>query len=269
MSEKITFPPGVLGEDPVRLEVLACGEGWFALDKPAGLLLAPDALHPPETPSIVEAIQAAALAGKPQLTALGIAGCGRVHALDTEISGVAILATSESSAATLRNQLGSGAWEFVYEIVCQGADGPAERRCDRPIVRHADPNRFRMVLSAREGKRCQSHFLRSEAWGGYSLWEVRTADNRPHQVRAHAAECGLRIVGEAVYGRVRNVYLSSLKRGYRPGREQERPLHPGLAAHLRFIRCGQPGSGGFSVESRRPKTLSTLLARLQDAADAA
>lgn len=262
MSDLITFPPGVLGQDPLRLPVLARGEGWFAIAKPAGLLLAPDAFHPDDAPSIAGAIHAAATAGKPQLAALGIGGCARIHSLDAELSGAAVLASTEETAALLRNHNGSGRWEFVYELVTEAHEGPGELVCELPLTRHElQP---RMVVSHREGKRCRTVFTLVRRIGGYVLWEARTLENRPHQVRLHAGECGLRIAGEFLYVRVREVYLSAIKRGYRPGRDEERPIHSGLAMHLRTIRA-LPGSRPEVVaEAPRPKTLMALVRRLEE-----
>lgn len=259
----ITFPPGVLSAEPVRLDVLARGAGWFAIDKPPGLLLAPDAVHPEDAQSIVAAIHQAAAAGKPQLAALDIGGCARIHAMDAEVSGVAVLATDPSAAATLRDALGSGRWRFHYEFVAEAADAPAQLECDLPLVRHG--GQPRIIVSHRGGKRCRTAFLRLQALGSHALWSAVTAENRLHQVRVHAAECGLRIPGETVYGRVRPVFLSSLKRGYRRGAEDERPLHAGLALHLHRVSLGQ-GSELIDVESPRPKSLAALVRRLEDRA---
>jgi 23S rRNA-/tRNA-specific pseudouridylate synthase len=262
MADLITFPPGVLDPGPVRLPILARGDSWFALDKPAGLILTPDAFHAEDAPTVVSAIHAAALAGKPQLVALGITGCSRIHALDAELSGAVVLASAEKSAAAMRNEIGSGKWEFVYDLVTEAYEGPEEISCDLPLLRHG--RLPRMVVSHQAGKRCQTRFNLVRRLGAYVLWEVRTVENRAHQVRVHAAESGLRIVGEFLYVRVRQVYLSAIKRGYRPGREDERPLHPGLALHLRKVQSGSEGAFAVSVASKRPKTLSTLIKRLED-----
>lgn len=262
MPDLITFPPGVLTEAPVRLDVLARGDAWFAVDKPAGLLLAPDAFHPDDAPSIVSAIHAAATAGKPQLASLGIAGCGRIHALDAEVGGAAVLATSENAAASLRNQLGSGHWEFVFDLVTEASDAAADEiTCELPIGRHM--SQPRMIVSHRGGKRCRTTFTRVRRLGTHEVWQARTAENRLHQVRLHAAESGLRIVGEFLYTRVRPVYLSSIKRRYRPGREEERPLHPGLGLHARIIRTRETAEPAIHVESPLPKTLAALIKRLE------
>lgn len=258
----ITFPPGVLGDEPRRIRVLARGEGWFAVDKPAGLALAADALHPEGAPSLAGAIHAAALAGKPQLTALGIGGCSRIHSLDAEASGVAILACGEGEASALRNSLGSGRWEFTYQFLAQGSSGEPSITCDLPIAKH--PTLARMIVSHRQGKRCATIFTREKILGGFELWTALTRENRPNQVRLHAAESGLRLLGEYTYGRVPPVLLSSLKRKYRPGRHAEQPLHPGLALHLQEVRFPAPGSAEAGVRAGRPKTFDALVRRLEE-----
>ncbi len=255
----ITFPPGVLAPEPVRLNILARGTGWFAIDKPAGLLLAPDTLHPEDAPSIVGAIHAAATAGKPQLAALGIGGCARIHAMDAEISGVAVLAADPDAAARMRAALGSGRWHFHGELVAETVDGPGEFECDLPLVRHA--SQPRIIVSHREGKRCRTAFTRLQSLGSHALWRAVTAENRLNQIRVHAAESGLRIAGEALYGRVRAVYLSALKRRYRRGTEDERPLHAGVALHLHRINF-EDSAGPVEIESPRPKSLAALVRRL-------
>ncbi len=262
MADLITFPPGVLDPGPVRLSIVARGESWFALDKPAGLILAPDAFHEDNAPTVVTAIHAAATAGKPQLAALGITGCSRIHALDAELGGVVVLASSEKAAPAMRNEIGTGKWEFTYDLVTEAYEGPDTIECDLPLLRHG--RLPRMVVSHHAGKRCTTKFTLVRRLGAYVLWEVRTNENRAHQVRAHAAECGLRIVGEFLYVRVRLVYLSALKRDYRPGRDEERPLHPGLALHLRKVTSGKGAAFTVSAESKRPKTLATLIKRLEE-----
>lgn len=252
----------MLGPDPLRLEVLARGDAWFAINKPAGVVLAPDAMHAEDAASIVGAIHAAASAGKPQLAALGISGCSRIHHLDAEVSGVAVCATSEYSAARLRNEHGSGGWEFVFEFVAEAAEGPGELECDLPLVRHA--SQPRMIVSHRQGKQCVTRFRRLQQLGSHAIWEARTAQNRLHQVRVHAAERGLRIVGEFLYARVRPVYLSSLKRNYRSGRDEERPLHASVALHLGEVRIGSDRDARCVVRAPKPKTLATLIKRLEE-----
>lgn len=257
-SELISFPPGVLGADAVRLPVLVRQADWFAVNKPAGVAVCADPLEP-AAPGLLEAIGAALHAGKPQLQRLGIADCARVHGLDAEATGALVLATSPEAHARLRNAVGSRRVQFVYEFVASGRLA-CEVDCALPLARHsAEP---RMVVSHRDGRISETSFRLVRELGEYRVWEARTRENRPHQVRLHAAESGLRIPGEAIYGRVPLVYLSAVKRGFRPGRGEERSLHSPLALHLREIEIHEEGAT-VRVSAPLPRSLAVMIELLE------
>jgi 23S rRNA-/tRNA-specific pseudouridylate synthase len=255
-AELITFPAGVLGPDPCRLAVLARGDDFFAVSKPSGVALAPDALEEGE-PSLLDALAAALRAGKPQLERLAIRHCGRVHGLDAPATGAVVIASSPEGEARLRNAAGSRRMEFVYDLVAERIDEPREFCCTLPVARHsAQP---RMVVSHRTGRKCETLFTPVRELGGHVLWEARTCENRPHQIRLHAAENGLRIPGEHIYGRVSLVYLSRLKAAYRPGRGEERPLHAPLALHLREIVIKSATARVTLACAEMPRSLATMV----------
>jgi 23S rRNA-/tRNA-specific pseudouridylate synthase len=262
----ITFPAGVLGRDPTRLPILASGPDWIALAKPAGVALGNDLLES-RWADVLGALDAAIREGKPQLARLGITHAGRIHSIDAEISGVLILAVGPEAEARLRNDVGSGRWEFVYDLVTQASKHEETvMTCDLPIVRHA--TEARMIVSHATGKKCATTFEPVRALGRWHQWEARTRENRPHQIRVHAAERGLRIPGETVYGRVPRVYLSELKPRFRPPRgREERPLHASLALHLREIRMADAAGGLTRIEAARPKTFDVMLQRMAAAVE--
>lgn len=263
-TELITFPAGVLSADPIRLPVLGRGVGWLALFKPAGVGLAPEALET-GVGNIESALVSAIGAQKPQLTALGLTYAGHVHHLDFDASGVAIFATSAQDEARMRNDWGSQRWEFVFDLLTETGRSEGEKAvtCRLPLARH--PAEPRMVVSHAGGRKCETAFAPVRSFGRWACWEARTRENRPHQIRVHASESHLRISGENTYECVGSVFLSELKRKYRPGRDEERPLHPGLCLHLREVRF--PGESGRteSVAAARPKSFSVLLRRLEEA----
>jgi len=263
--ECITFPAGVLGAEPARLPVLARGEGWMALAKPAGVSVGSEALEPTAA-DLIGALQSALAAGKPQLLRLGITHAGRVHHIDAAATGAVVLALGAEAEARSRNDVGSQRWEFVFDVLAEAnvGDEPAPLTCDLPLVRHATEPR--MVVSHATGKKCATTFTPVRSLGRWGLWEARTQDNRPHQIRVHARESGLRIPGENTYGRVPRVFLSQLKSKYRAGGDDERPLHPGLALHLREIGFRGAAEAAIRVVAERPKSFEVLLRRLADSA---
>jgi 23S rRNA pseudouridine955/2504/2580 synthase len=263
--DMITFPGGVLGIEPVRLPIVARGEGWLAVAKPAGIAVGGDSLEA-QSPDLGAAIVAALTAGKPQLANLGITHLGRVHGLDAAASGVLVLALSPGTEAQMRNAIGSRQWEFVFDVLTQTGNHPEGTTIvsDLPLTRHAlEP---RVLVSHATGKRCETHFTPVRTLGRWMLWEARTRDNRPHQIRVHAVERGLRIPGETTYGSVPRVFLSDLKPKYRPGRDDERPLHSSICLHLREVGFTAAGKAATRVTAPRPKSFEVLLRRLEEAA---
>jgi 23S rRNA-/tRNA-specific pseudouridylate synthase len=261
----LTFPAGVLGAEPARLPVLARGDDWIALAKPAGVSVGSEALEPTAADLLV-ALQGALAAGKPQLLTLGITHAGRVHHIDAAATGVVVLALGAGAEARLRNDVGSHRWEFVFDVLAEAnvGDEATPLTCDLPLVRHASEPR--MVVSHATGRKCATTFGPVRSLGRWALWEARTRDNRPHQIRVHARESGLRIPGENTYGRVPRVFLSQLRVKYRAGRDDERPLHPGLAVHLREIVFTGPDQTAIRVVAEPPKSFAVLLRRLADSA---
>ena len=93
-----------------------------------------------------------------------------------------------------------------------------------------------MFISHKTGKKACTHFRFLGAYGYYELWEATASFMRPHQIRYHAADQGLVIVGEYLYGEELPLLLSQFKRKY-TGRDRERPLYEGLYLHMTLLLC--------------------------------
>ena len=101
----------------------------------------------------------------------------------------------------------------------------------------------------------------------YAVWTATTTFDRLHQVRVHAAESGLPIVGESRYAKTTPIFLSEIKRNYRPagdGTRVEPPLYGELCLHL--ARIAFPGADGkpVVVEAPLPKPFAVLLKKLAE-----
>lgn len=259
----IGFPPPLLGDKPLRLDVLAATEDWLALDKPAGF---GTRAHPwDETPDLDGALNLQLEAGKPELQRTGASLFGSAYYLDPEISGVALFAKSRDALTDLRNHFGSGDCKFRFHFVAASAsaqDAAAladEFTADAPLLPHN--TKPKMVPSTAKGKKCFTQFKRlADSEHGWTLWEAKADFFRPHQVRAHAATHGIAVLGDALYDG--------------PGAPTVRQLHPrarrsdldslvfkGLAIHL--SRADFPAAEGTEVvESPFSKPFTLLLKRL-------
>jgi len=236
----ISFPEGFLGSRPRKFELLTNRADCFAVNKPAGMACYQHdwALGRPD---FSMALRRSLLEGKPQLARLGIEGVFRVYNLEAEASGALLYAKTEEAEARYRNAFGAEQMDFLFHLLVRPEGEDPERVCALPVARHFEEPR--MAVSHKTGKKCETRFRRLRRYGPYELWEARSRQLRLHQVRLHAAESGLRIVGDPLYGANEQLYLSRIKRDYRPGRRPERPLRQGLCLHLLRVEAPAFGSG--------------------------
>lgn len=256
--EKLGFPEGLLAEKSVRLDVLNCQMGKFiAINKPANFYLEADGIA--ENPrTIIASIKAQV--GKKELERLGVETPYAVFVTDPEISGVALIASNKNSSDELRNAFGSGLFEFEFEFLSERPYGKVEEVVDLPLIRHE--NKPRTIVSHRFGKKCQTKFELKEDFGEWQLWSAKTNFLRWHQIRIHAAEAGLRMVGDDTYVRVRKIFLSRLKRGQFKG-EEVAPVYDNLALHLSKLTINLGGEK-FEISAPMPKGFSVLLKKIRN-----
>ncbi|MEY2820812.1 MAG: hypothetical protein ACO268_00780 [Opitutales bacterium] len=257
--DSIGFPAGTLGETALRVQVLALGEGWAALSKPAEVCLED---HPWQQgrPTLLGSLRAQLAAGKPEMRRLGLADPAAVFGPEPEVDGVAVIADRERSLSAWREAVGSGAFAFHYEFIARTEDAPEEGGlCDLPLA--MDDEGRRAFVSHRNGKRAETRFAGGETMGRWRIWTARTALPRRDQVRVHAAECGLRIAGELRYGRSGRVTLTDTTPKGRLNKGEDRPLHRGLLLRLAEVR-GKVGGLEVAITAPPADDFATTVKRL-------
>ena len=261
---KIGFPAGSLLETPLRMEVAACKNGVYAvLNKPADVLF-DSYLGAPKCKSVMQALRAQE--GKPELCRLGIKSPYSVCQIDCEMSGAALFAMDKEISAKLRNAAWSGMFELSYVFLARRSQADDSFDVDLPVYLPEEQPMW--VVSHRFGKKAKTSFRRIDASGDYELWGATTESARPHQLRVHAADKGLKIVGETLYAKGGCVYLSSIKGDYRlpTGAKKEVPLYPHLAVHLSRIKMrsadGLEDVGCIDANAPLPKGFTVMLKKL-------
>jgi 23S rRNA pseudouridine1911/1915/1917 synthase len=243
-AERAVAHAAAPGEVPFR--VVHADSAVIVVDKPAGVVVHPDAAHRSGT------LVAGLLASYPELVRLPELGCGEpdrpgiVHRLDKDTSGLLVVARSANAYRSLTAQLAARTMSRTYLALACGALGAESGVVDAPIGRSLrDPTRMTVAVGGRAARthyRVLARFVQPlEA----SFLELRLETGRTHQIRVHLAAIGHPVVGDARY------------RGDRRRSGCARPfLH---AAGLAFVN---PASGReVSFTSPLPADLVAVLER--------
>ena len=244
----------------MRLDAPLVKEGAFiAINKPAGIYMEADGIAT-NPKNIIAAIKAQK--GKPELERLGIDTPFAVFVTDPEISGLCLIASNKDAATTLRNDFGSGNMRFEFLILSEKPQSPLKLNIALPLLKHEE--KPRAIVSHRFGKKASTSFKLLEDLGEYQLWSATTNFLRWHQIRLHAAEAGLRPIGEDTYVRVRKLMLSRLlRRGIvRRTDEEETPIYSNMAYHLAKISF-RFGGEEFEASAQLPKKFELMLKKIR------
>lgn len=245
-----------------EISVLFEDEHLLVLNKPARLGLVSDPAEPARA-SLMDLLHKGIADGKPWATQRSLSFLMNAHRLETETSGVLLLAKNKTILSDLLNRFGSEQTELAFLTIVAG--NPSENRFSVNAKLAPDPTRPGVVrVDQRNGKQARTTFDVLERFTRWTLLKATLLTHRPHQVRAHLVRAGFRMAGDAAYGG-KPLLLSSMKPGYRLKPKQvERPLlgEPCLhAAHLSFVH---PVTGAsLAIEAPTPKALQVALKYLR------
>jgi 23S rRNA pseudouridine1911/1915/1917 synthase len=226
----------------------------LALDKPAGLPIAPDREDQGRS-SLIGLLHRGIADAKPWATSRTLSYLMYAHRLDAEASGILLLAKNKAVLAKLLDLFGSQQAKLAFVALVQGASLEDQFSVDAKLA----TNRIqggRMRVDAKFGKRAHTDFKVLERFAGWTLLNCFPLTHRPHQVRLHLGRAGFRVAGDEAYGG-KPLWLSSLKPGYRlkPG-HTERPLIGRACLHAESLSLTRPDTGEpLVVKAPWPKDL--------------
>ena len=236
--------------DKPDIEVLLRGNGYAAIAKPPGFAVGAERNKPGETP-LLDAIAAA----------LGTDKVMVVHRLDRETSGVMLVATEPEAHRALSLAFQRREVQKQYLALIRGVPHEAEGEIDAPLEK--DPGHAGHMRIARrgDGKPSVTRWSVRERFRGYSLLEVRPETGRMHQIRVHLRHAGLPLAVDPAYGGAAGIFLSELKRGYKPARDRPEAAVLGrVSLHAERLAFLDPTSGAeVRVEASPPKDLRRAL----------
>jgi 23S rRNA pseudouridine1911/1915/1917 synthase len=259
---ELLAPPPPRDFDPIAdsamtLTALFEDEDVLVIDKPAGVATHP--LQPSETGTVANAI----IAKYPETAGVGFARRepGLLHRLDTDTSGVLVVARNQRAFDALRAAAREGKVHKRYWALVEGAV-PAEGRVDYPLVPHRkDPRRVEAVtphVRLRAGTRTFEAHTRYKPLRAVktrdatlTLVEVEVETAFRHQVRVHLATVGHPLYADALY------------KGPPPGEGVRLSRH---FLHASEVLFPHPRDGAITtVKSPLPNELAAALAAIERA----
>lgn len=211
---------------PKDVTVAAEGPGWLALCKPAGLPVHPTARYLHNT-----------LTGVVRERFGPDSGLNMAHRLDRETSGLVLFGRGPEATRALKASFRLGEVKKRYlAIVVGDLTGPLE--VSEPIG-PALGSAIRIRMGARpDGQPAKTRFEPVARYGSHTLVSALPETGRQHQIRVHLECIGLRLLGDKLYGRPDEFFLTLVEEGLGPAMQAELgfPRHALHAAHLCFPR---------------------------------
>lgn len=198
--------------EAIPLDILYEDDDIVVVNKPAGMVVHPAAGHAAGT--LVNAI----LAHCPHLNIGGVERPGIVHRLDSDTSGIIVVAKNDAAMRDLQAQFKSRRVRKMYLALMEGHVKPPHGKIDAPVGR--DPkHRQKMAVRpipqppslAGKGARglgrardAVTIYRTLATLGGYTLVEAEPQTGRTHQIRVHLAFLGFPVVADGIYGKKKN-----------------------------------------------------------------
>jgi 23S rRNA pseudouridine1911/1915/1917 synthase len=175
-------------------DILFEDEHMLVVNKPSGVLSQPNNNKDPDILDIIANMGIKLIGGEDPNR------YGLVHRLDKDTSGVLILSKSEESYQKLQDEFRLRKVGKCYHFVATGQVKKMEFTSNFPLGRNPKKRYARMVDET--GRDAETFFKLQKLYGKkYSLWEARPKTGRTHQIRVHAAEAGLSIIGDPLYAK--------------------------------------------------------------------
>lgn len=183
------------GETP-PLRIIAETPDWIVVDKPAGLLMHPDARHPNQT--LIDAVVAHA----PEVAKVGEDPNrpGIVSRLDKDVSGLVVIAKTQAALDGLKKQFAEHRVIKEYLALVYGEVPKDEGEIRFRIGRSTSKARMAARPSATaHGQAAWTHYEVCQRFRGASLLKLQILTGRTHQIRAHLHAFGHPVMGDRLY----------------------------------------------------------------------
>lgn len=225
----------------VKFAIIVDADDYIVIDKPAGIVVHQTQVHP-EPDTIVNGL----LALHPQLASVGDNALrpGIVQRLDQFVSGVMVIAKTQSMFEYLKNQFQQHTVRKRYLALAHGKFTQPGGEITFSIARS---ERDFTKMAARpddSGKTAHTKYTVITQYQHYTYLELEISTGRTHQIRVHLNALGHPLVGETTY------LPKNFRSRLQPGR---------LFLHAADLRFTLPNGTEVHYSSPLPQPLQAIL----------
>lgn len=205
-------PVADLEPEPIPLDVVYRDNDIIVVNKAPGMVVHPAPGHSSGT--LVNAL----LYNCKELPVInGEHRPGIVHRLDKDTSGLIVAALNDRAMLGMQELFKSGTLKKIYAAIVRGV--PPGRGELKSEIGRSGRDRKKMASVEKGGRYASTEYRLMEAFGNYSLIEVRIHTGRTHQIRVHMSEAGYPVAGDSQYGGRRSGMDKDEIAGFAPERQ--------------------------------------------------
>lgn len=129
---------------------------------------------------------------------------GIVHRIDKDTTGLIVVAKNNVAHLSLSEQIKNKTCKRIYFAIVHGAPQNEQGVIKTQIGRCPKDRKKMCVLKEGEGREAITEYKLVEKFGKYSLMQFSLQTGRTHQIRVHCKHMNIQIVGDSVYGGLKN-----------------------------------------------------------------
>lgn len=185
----------------IPLDILYEDDDVLLVNKPKDMVVHPSAGHMDGT-----LVNALLYHCKDSLSSInGVMRPGIVHRIDKDTTGVLIICKNDKSHNCIAEQLKVHSITRKYHAIVYNNLKDDQGTIDAPIGRHP-VDRKKMAINHKNGKSAVTHYKVLERFGKYTYVECQLETGRTHQIRVHMSSIGHPLLGDEIYGSMKQPY---------------------------------------------------------------
>lgn len=180
------------------------------------------------------------------------------HRIDKDTSGVLVFAKNPVAYKHLSMQFQNREVVKIYHAVVHGQTEFKNHLIDIQLM---VKNQGLVKWDTKSGKDSKTYLNTLQNFKSNSLVECKPITGRRHQIRVHLKYSTHPIVADTLY-EGEYIYLSQIKRKYKPGQREEKPIINRMALHAYSICFKDLDNENQTIQAPYPKDFSILLKQL-------